>query len=762
MACRALVSGVLSVVSASCWSLSLGQFTGQAVMGQPLALSIPLGLSAGESATDLCPVVRVYFAEEVLLPSQVKTSVRTGDALDRAMLNVSTLAALNEPYARVDVVAGCTNQFSRQFTILADLPSLDTAQTTKAPPSVALPVSQAVPAQTSLGSGQRLGRADDSNAFRAAPPPNKKPVRVAQEPARTAEQANTGAVRAKSESGEVQGARLKLDPVELVTSMAQLAPSLKMASEGLAVADVESNPELEQRRAAARALWRAMNEAPEQVATNSLKVDAVGSESQALKAQLAAARQAEADLQAALATERDGVYTHPLVLALGGGLVLVLGGLAVAVGRRKTPSEDKQAWWKRPIEKSVQPEKATTSTTKVVPRPKANKKLTVLRESLQDWWRKRNRRAETDSLLPLDSMVKATPVLRTNALNRGVEHGHTVMGDGEFSVSVPMDGSRSMATEELFDLQQQVEFFMSLGQAEQAVDVLVNHLSDSQEPSPLAYLDLLRLYHDLDRRTEYEAIRTDFNRLFSGSSPAFDDYSHSRRGLERYEAALSRIQSLWATPAVLGLIERSIFRQSAANEQDVFDLEAYRELLLLYGIAKEILAPDSMMGAVGMPSTFGFFSDDSPVAAHNSTVMQPLAAQTRESRRRDEAAVAHLNAPVAVDTVIEPREPDGTVGAKGLDLDLDLSLDIDLSDGGLNLATVPAPVASRPVANEDPMSFDLSNSMFDALPEPGEPAVSFAVPKGQTQLAQLDDASLDFLGLDDIDSFSIKKSGTKS
>ncbi|HEY9097001.1 MAG TPA: hypothetical protein VIN35_14745 [Hydrogenophaga sp.] len=164
--------------------------------------------------------------------------------------------------------------------------------------------------------------------------------------------------------------------------------------------------------------------------------------------------------------------------------------------------------------------------------------------------------------------------------------------------SVP--GSRSVATEELFDVQQQADFFVSLGEADKAIGVLKNHLVESQEPSALAYLDLFRLYHEQNRRGDYEELREVFNHKFNAGAPPFDEYSDKSVGLEGYETAFGRIQALWPQPRVLDVIERSIFRDANDEDGEVFDLEAYRELLLLHAVAKEMIKRgDQTPGAEG-------------------------------------------------------------------------------------------------------------------------------------------------------------------
>lgn len=199
----------------------------------------------------------------------------------------------------------------------------------------------------------------------------------------------------------------------------------------------------------------------------------------------------------------------------------------------------------------------------------------------------------------------------------------------EFTDSALMSAtSRAVAAEELFDLQQQVEFFIMLGNPQQAVEVLQQHIQNSDDPSPLAYLDLLKLQHDLGLKEAYETTRSRFNLLFNAGTPAFDNYIYSRRSLERYPAALSRIQHLWSSPLVLNLLEKTIFKQDPkehahAHEPSIFDLEAYRELLLLYGIAREIHAT-SIETASQQPHATGFEMSGFPQFA--PTALQPLKA----------------------------------------------------------------------------------------------------------------------------------------
>jgi hypothetical protein len=242
-----------------------------------------------------------------------------------------------------------------------------------------------------------------------------------------------------------------------------------------------------------------------------------------------------------------------------------------------------------------------------------------------------------------------------------------------------------VAAEELFDVQQQAEFFMSLGEDEQAIQVLRNHIQDSQVPSALAYLDLFKIYHRQGRRADYEALRIEFNRVFNAGAPPFDQYADGSKSLEAYETAFGRIQALWPEPRVLDVIEESIFRESGDTEAEVFDLEAYRELLLLHALAKEIIQREAADSAA--PKDF------------QNTKVQRLQAKSKAT---------------GADGVTKPMDMQPPASPNlGLDVNLD-----DLSEFSAfeaSLPEVPAPVlpTSKPKLKRDADDRDEAGNLID-------------------------------------------------
>jgi hypothetical protein len=172
-------------------------------------------------------------------------------------------------------------------------------------------------------------------------------------------------------------------------------------------------------------------------------------------------------------------------------------------------------------------------------------------------------------------------------------------GQSEFA-SGAFGGSRLVAAEELFDIQEQADFFLSLGQPDQAIEVLKNHITDNVETSALAYMDLFDIYHRTNRQSDYADLREQFNHVFNAQVPEFARYGLQSNGLEDFPEVLGSIQSVWGQPlSAQDVIEASIFRQPD-QAHPILDMTAYRELMLLYALAKELSRPDAGYSAVPM------------------------------------------------------------------------------------------------------------------------------------------------------------------
>jgi hypothetical protein len=154
-------------------------------------------------------------------------------------------------------------------------------------------------------------------------------------------------------------------------------------------------------------------------------------------------------------------------------------------------------------------------------------------------------------------------------------------------VSAEPPAGREVSVEELLDLEQQADFFLALGQEDAAVDLLMSHLRSTGGLSPLPYTKLLEIYRRQHDREAYERIRARFNRRFNAYAPDWDAGPLSGRALEDYPEVVLQVQALWPEPLdAMASLEAMLFRKDTGHE--LFDLPAYKDVLLLYSLARDL------------------------------------------------------------------------------------------------------------------------------------------------------------------------------
>lgn len=708
---------VLMVASASCSALSLGSVQGRVVIGRPVDLRVPVHLAPEEVGANLCPVVRLHFGDLPVGGRDVSISLINGsDAVGRSgtSLRVESSTSVNEPFVVMDLTVGCATPLSRNYVLLADPASVDLASAHDSNRNATRLVGSKL-TEPSVHAATASTRSDPSPSAGGRAAKQKRPSPGLENdrfsPAATGKRLSLPS-----------GPRLTLDPLALVVAEGSVGPVLRMSTEAVfSAVNEEAAPELQAKREAARALWRVLNSPPEEVAALAAKGTLLESEATELRSQLTQARAAEEAARMQLTQEQQERLTRPVAYGLVAGLLGVFAAFAwVWYRRRSTAHGQASPWWKRD-----NADQALSAGQAIEPSP-----VTAA-----------TRRGTASIDIDVDTLFPAEKFRASEASVSGwaAGGGGRLHGGSDFLHSTLMDGARSVATEELFDLQQQVEFFISLGQADQAVDVLVSHIADSQEPSPLAYLDLLKLYHELGRKSDYENLRQSFNAQFIGGAPEFDHYSHSRRGLERYEAALARIQAEWPHRSVLQVIERAIFRHDPDTPVEVFDLEAYRELLLLYGIAREVIAWNEEGGGPPLPPVMAMPVADAHAHGDGKEVESAFEATVPDS----------MSVPLA-ESFLPPVVSD---------LDIDLSsgygLDSSLLDESEPTGDVPTRGGSSSMALALPEGLDAQSSDVQS-----DLAATGAAPARPNTSGHEQTVDFDFSDLGEVDSFTIKKSGS--
>lgn len=684
------VGCILLSTAVSSAAVTLGRHSGAAVIGRPLDVRVQVLLAPGEDIGGLCIGSDVFYGDAQVPGSQVRSTPQKTTAEAEGFVRIQSFQAVNEPIVTVYVRAGCNTPFTRRFVLLADPitePAVQPAPTPATDGRVgagSLASPERLPSvNAALAGGTAAGARGLSDAAPAAivgeqqavRAPSARPladVQSAQPVARPPKPKAPSVVRRPVVPPAENTPRLQLEAVDLSLAI-ERDPVLKMS-----ISLLSEPTTSDETRAAAALLWKAINASPEEILSDAQKLSVLETESKGLRDAENQSKAAIAELSSNLEAAKAERYMNWLVYLLGAALLLALMALAALWRRRDQASgaDAVKAWWA-----SEGGNKAEKAASKAAPEDldvDLDLDLDLGRESSFGAYKRgaasaKGARKGQDSLSPLDESAPAP--LREEKEKR------------DFAPSM-IGASRSVATEELFDVQQQADFFVSLGEDEQAIQVLRSHLIESHEPSALAYLDLLKIYHRLGRKADYERSREEFNHVFNAGAPPFDQYSDESLGLEAYETAFGRIQALWPQPRVLDVIEQSIFRDPNDPDSEVFDLEAYRELLLLHAMAKDMIKRD--VAAAHAPNDF------------QHTAVQPLKAAGK--------LIASAEGAGGRDT-----EPFDTAPPASPRLGLDVDLN-DLSEFSAFEASLPeVSVLVEPTAQPEPPPRSAGREPMDNL-----------------------------------------------
>lgn len=547
---RLLIAAIFWTATSSAVAVSLGRSQGSALLGRPLAISVLLALDSSEASTEACVSADVFYADSRVENSRVSVSLEKAPAGQDALIRIRTTVAVDEPVVTVQVRAGCMRSVERRYVLLADPVSRLSGPT----------VDQADPFQGKTTKELLVPPGSPVGAFpgtRSEPGPARSTTIRSRDAVRTTTNKSTDSP-ARAAAKPV--ARLKLEPLDLTL---ETSPQLRASSELSGLPEASAG-----QRALAAALWKSLMAEPEDVLREAEKISSIEADLKRLNSESKKNQLALADLQVQLQEQqRDARWWIGGLLAT---LVMMILGFLFWRG---ATAERTAPWWRRKKASEMHWLGSELGGNADVGRDSIPIDSDLLYSMPPD-------RSAGPEQVPRPPRVVPKPA--SGFMPPSSRRGHS-----DFALSMP-HVPRAVKAEELVDVQHQAEFFISIGQHEQAIAVLRNHISEDSLTSALVYLDLFNLYHQLKRRAEFDGLRVEFSRLFNAEIPPFDTYTEASLGLEAHEAALARIASLWPSPKVLEVIEELVFRE-LGDQREVFGLEAYRELLLLYGIAKVIV-----------------------------------------------------------------------------------------------------------------------------------------------------------------------------
>jgi Tfp pilus assembly protein FimV len=146
------------------------------------------------------------------------------------------------------------------------------------------------------------------------------------------------------------------------------------------------------------------------------------------------------------------------------------------------------------------------------------------------------------------------------------------------------------STEVKDDILDQAEVYMAHGHGELAIHLLQEHLRDAPDESPVPWLLLLDLLHREGNADGYALASAECRRHFNinlSGHPVSQD-SEQGQGLEAYPHLIERLVAVWRSPELDDFFQDLIYDNRGGTRMG-FEPSAYRDILLLRAIAKEVL-----------------------------------------------------------------------------------------------------------------------------------------------------------------------------
>lgn len=691
------------MLAAGASALSLGGSRGQVTLGAPVDLTFEIQPDAGSDIAGSCVTAEVVAGDTPLGDARVRVTPVPESRGRPAAVRVQTSVVVDEPVLSVTLTAGCSGKTTRTYTFLSELPS--TAVRSGGPVDVARLAQAAVPAAAPVTGPLRppfvpapaevSGSAASAPVRRAPSRPlqddSAKPAVAALPPGRPVKPKPVPAPSA----AKAPASRLVVEPLDTWLDSPVVLRSAPLLS-------ITPDEQPSAQRAQAAALWKALNVQPGDVDPDAERAKALEGDLATVKAQAARDRASAAQLQEQLAQAENERFSPTVVYGLGGLLALALAAAAWALLRLRNASDRAVRSWRDSValgtREAVEAHEASLSLT---PHP-------------DDTWPPSETQPGVGPVSDRADLGVTTAPAPGPVSARAPLQPAAAAPLPKATIPAPAPALHIVNPEELFDIQQQAEFFVSVGEHQQAIEVLRHHIAEHSKTSPLAYLELLRLYHTLSRVEEFAQLRQQFMLSFNAQVPDFAAFSRPGRVLEHYTDALAEIEAQWSSPAVLELLESYLFREEGGAVVAPFDLAAYDDLLLLLSIAQT--TPATARGTPPPRSRTTPMAPPRSESAVFSGAIAPGAALAAPAGGLDNAAQDMLASGIDFDFDSLPGGLNlENPAANPFPVDsLAVPLDLDLSDAPhLTLSDLPAVPVTPPPPPGQPVGFGMDNELME-------------------------------------------------
>ena len=155
------------------------------------------------------------------------------------------------------------------------------------------------------------------------------------------------------------------------------------------------------------------------------------------------------------------------------------------------------------------------------------------------------------------------------------------------AAGAPVLSNELTVADELLDLEQQVDFLLLLGQQDAAADLLGARVA-RDHAGAMPYLLLLELCQQRGEPEMFADLAKDFEQRFQALAPQWSQSLTRGRSLDASPSVIAHLQVIWSDPDAAMQMLRELLARGGGPGTPHFDLPAYRDLLMLYSVARDL------------------------------------------------------------------------------------------------------------------------------------------------------------------------------
>ena len=144
-----------------------------------------------------------------------------------------------------------------------------------------------------------------------------------------------------------------------------------------------------------------------------------------------------------------------------------------------------------------------------------------------------------------------------------------------------------LKVEEISDVMQEAEFWMSLNDPHRAMEILEPYANLEAPDSPMPWLYLLDLYRGTGEQLKYTILQGKMTRVFNARIPLWDEDGDITDGrtLEDFPHVVEQICKHWESDEIFDYLESLIYNKREEMREG-FDLAVYQDIMMLMAMAR--------------------------------------------------------------------------------------------------------------------------------------------------------------------------------